>query len=611
MIESVSLALDPGMSTFAHQLWAPCPPGWSRADGLFGEHEHCAVPILLRDVANVWACVAGSTALCCIAYQLWRAAAKGATRSTMFRAATSGFAAVLISVTRAMLNLLVTFDVVLHMAMTVGLGLVAMVYAESVSTALLNSAVDAIYALRPAQASVWHGRVALIWLIAKPVCVIGSCCGGAMSAGGSIHDEERSHRGAIIYHLACLVGVICFVMLAVAARVTARAARALGKSIETEPLRKRLQRQSKASAAFGAVFGVAALFNIVCIVFPAARRVSDTVLTMQYALAMTLMSWNLVPAVLRSIRRRRNKRRERGTVTQVLPQRRVSVIETTPRTPKRTPRTLYTPPHAEQQHGAEKDDSRTPRSPRAVPLVQRGVSLAFLRAFVQQKNIGTRTTTGEVCEMLIKPATRDGACAYYDLLQLADAHQEDGQQWAGASHYFLSHSWSYRFRDLLGILEAFEEQTKPGSTRYYWLDIFVMNQHSASELGNLIDNLQAAVRSPGRLLLAVDSWRDPTPLTRVWCLLEVFTAIQQRAEVILCFSAAEETSFAQTLVQNQAEVQRTLDTVDAERAEATVAADRELIFGMIRRGTGFARFNDTIRDALRNSFERVVIAQRT
>ena len=137
-----------------------------------------------------------------------------------------------------------------------------------------------------------------------------------------------------------------------------------------------------------------------------------------------------------------------------------------------------------------------------------------------------------------------------------------------------------------------------------------MNQHSNDELGNLVDNLQAAVRSPGRLLLAVDSWRDPTPLTRVWCLLEVFTAIQQRAEVIMCFSAAEETSFAQTLVQNQTDVQRTLDTVDAERAEATVAADRELIFGMIRRGTGFARFNDTIRDALRHGFERVIIAQR-
>ena len=63
-------------------------------------------------------------------------------------------------------------------------------------------------------------------------------------------------------------------------------------------------------------------------------------------------------------------------------------------------------------------------------------------------------------------------------------------------------------------------------------------------------------------------------------------------------------------MQNQAEVQRTLKAVDAELAEATVAADREMIFELIRSGTGFRDFNDTIRGALRNSFERVVIAQR-
>ena len=80
--------------------------------------------------------------------------------------------------------------------------------------------------------------------------------------------------------------------------------------------------------------------------------------------------------------------------------------------------------------------------------------------------------------------------------------------------------------------------------------------------------------------------------------------------MVLCFSSAEQASFAEKLVQNQAEVQRTLEAVNAEQAEATVAADREMIFALIRRGTGFRNFNDTIRLALRNSFERVVIAQR-
>ena len=52
-----------------------------------------------------------------------------------------------------------------------------------------------------------------------------------------------------------------------------------------------------------------------------------------------------------------------------------------------------------------------------------------------------------------------------------------------------------------------------------------MNQHSAVDMEALFPNLQASVRAPGRVLLVMDSWRDPTPLSRVWCLLEIFTAI--------------------------------------------------------------------------------------
>ena len=173
--------------------------------------------------------------------------------------------------------------------------------------------------------------------------------------------------------------------------------------------------------------------------------------------------------------------------------------------------------------------------------------------------------------------------------------------------------WSYRFKDLLVILETFEEQTQPDTTLYYWFDVFVMNQHNPHDLRQkqLLENLRASVRSCGRVLLAMDSWRDPVPLTRVWCLLEIFTAMTESAELIICLSSAEQSSLADKLGKNQAEVQKVLESVDARGAEATVGGDREIIFDLIQEGTGFANFNTTIRDALRSSFERVVIAQRT
>eukprot|EP00937_MAST-01D_sp_MAST-1D-sp2_P004358 g4358.t1 len=183
---------------------------------------------------------------------------------------------------------------------------------------------------------------------------------------------------------------------------------------------------------------------------------------------------------------------------------------------------------------------------------------------------------------------------------------------AAAAAAMLPGVWSYRFCDLLDVIETFERQAAPGKTLYYWFDIFVMNQHSEKELGQeqLLENLRAAVRAPGRVLLAMDSWRDPAPLARVWCLLEIYTAMQEGAELVMCLGSAEQASFADNVVQNQVDVQRVLETLDAREAEATVEGDRDMIFDLIRDGAGFTDFNRTIRDALRRSFERVVIAHR-
>ena len=305
-----------------------------------------------------------------------------------------------------------------------------------------------------------------------------------------------------------------------------------------------------------------------------------------------MTAWSL-PRVLRSWRRLREKRHtgggKPGSAT-VAPLRRVSNV-----------------------------GSRSANSVAAcpVPLARRGVSLAFLRSVAEHKGVGVRTTTAEVCETIVAPATAAGACAFYDLIWHDDSARAagggaGGERWTGESDLFLSHTWSYRFRDLLDIIETFEAQSQPERTVYYWFDIFVMNQHSEEELGQqqLLENLRASVRAPNRVLLAMDSWRDPSPLSRVWCLLEVFTAMQEGAELVMCLSSAEQASFAEKLAKNQADVHRALEAVDAEKAEATVASDREMIFEMIRRSKGFAHFNTTIRDALRRSFERVAIAQR-
>eukprot|EP00937_MAST-01D_sp_MAST-1D-sp2_P001703 g1703.t1 len=242
-----------------------------------------------------------------------------------------------------------------------------------------------------------------------------------------------------------------------------------------------------------------------------------------------------------------------------------------------------------------------------IPLCCRGVSLRFLKAFIEQKGVGSRMTTAEVCDNIIKPTTVRAKCSYYDMLQVLDRAHPGEQPWAGRSSYFLSHSWSYRFVELINIIETFESQSQPEHTVYYWFDIFVMNQHDKNEMARLLSNLQDSVRTPGKLLLAVDSWKEPTALTRAWCLLEVYTAMVEDADMVLGFSGSEEQTFVRQLAENQAVLEATLSSVDAEQADATKEADKDMIFGTIRADIGFAKFNATIRKALRKSLQRILI----
>ena len=94
-----------------------------------------------------------------------------------------------------------------------------------------------------------------------------------------------------------------------------------------------------------------------------------------------------------------------------------------------------------------------------LPMPRRGVSLEFLRQWSEHKGIRASTkTTADVCNMIIKPATQAHNASYFELLVRAEPVHETSTDWWGAATHFLSHSWSYRFVDLLDVLEQHEEQ---------------------------------------------------------------------------------------------------------------------------------------------------------
>lgn len=141
--------------------------------------------------------------------------------------------------------------------------------------------------------------------------------------------------------------------------------------------------------------------------------------------------------------------------------------------------------------------------------------------------------------------------------------------------------------------------------RYYWLDIFSVNQHAAMAAQQPPEwwagTFAKAIAEIGTLLLVAAPWERPIPLTRAWCLWEVYSAIAGKCTVHLEAPPIEVTRL-ETAVAQSASFHPILDSraaVAMERSECTYPEDRDRIFTEVRRSElGFDGVNAAVRGRL-------------
>jgi hypothetical protein len=92
-------------------------------------------------------------------------------------------------------------------------------------------------------------------------------------------------------------------------------------------------------------------------------------------------------------------------------------------------------------------------------------------------------------------------------------------------------------------------------------------------------------------------WDDPIPLKRAWCLFELFCAVEMNVEVFFCFSEMA-LSELQDKIASSGRGKKDVEVVqkvDAELANATVAADRDMILSQITKSIGIQQFNSELK----------------
>jgi len=201
---------------------------------------------------------------------------------------------------------------------------------------------------------------------------------------------------------------------------------------------------------------------------------------------------------------------------------------------------------------------------------------------------------------------RDGqtGCAYVDTLV--------GEDDIGRADALLSYSWGYLVAEVSAALSGWADRTDRDPKRtYIWICSLCLNQFRMAD-DSVNKDLQKEfgdrVLAIGRILPMLEPWHDPGYVKRAWCLFELYTSIQNRAqcEIDIILSPKESNSFRDRINADGTDaraVDEALAHVQSENAEASEQADLDAIRALIRNYPGgFDTLNDTVKTYLRRWF---------
>ena len=149
----------------------------------------------------------------------------------------------------------------------------------------------------------------------------------------------------------------------------------------------------------------------------------------------------------------------------------------------------------------------------------KGVKLSYINEFYDlicggKKHIKDLTTT-EINDIYQKKITDQHKISFCDYLSYLE-HPAVGE-----ATVFISHAWKYKFVD---VIEALQFHFKDQPDVIIWFDLFSNNQHIAVDLDFAwwCGTFKSAIQKFGYTVMVLSPWSNPIPLTRAWCIWELY-----------------------------------------------------------------------------------------
>ena len=231
-------------------------------------------------------------------------------------------------------------------------------------------------------------------------------------------------------------------------------------------------------------------------------------------------------------------------------------------------------------------------------LPKHGVRLQYVDEFISSCGGAAALrglTTDDVCKQFVMPHTAPWKCSYCELLSAVNhpALALDGA-------IFISHAWKYEF---LAVIEALQDTFRDTPDVVLWFDIFTINQHNTvtRDFDWWCTTFKSAIAHFGHTVMVLAPWMDPIPLTRAWCLFELWATVHGQCKFEVAMSASEIAAFLSDICRDtEGSINKMLSTIDVGRSTAYHAADAAQIKEAVQRTVGFGALNKIVFEQLRS-----------
>ncbi|KAJ3241367.1 Kinesin light chain 3 [Chytriomyces hyalinus] len=258
--------------------------------------------------------------------------------------------------------------------------------------------------------------------------------------------------------------------------------------------------------------------------------------------------------------------------------------------------------------------STTPCDPLAMTTL--GLPLSFVQDFIIEsggseafKNL----TTTDVCQRLVQPLTAHTRRSMIDTLII-----EGRSEVVSEAKWFVSHAWKYQFLEVINALTDFAaKKAIPSEEFIIWFDLFSNSQHETANKpfewweNTFMSAIQKylIMKLPGKMgqvVMVLIPWNEPIPLTRAWCIFEVYSTVKTGSVFDVAMPSSDQAGFIAALRYNPRAFYDLLAKFESRNAEATNPVDKDRIFQVIAETVGFNTLDKMVLDVFRDWAESLM-----